>query len=471
MEIMFGVVAVSVVIVLGIFVFVLGYKKAPPDVAYIVTGRKSRVLIGESGFVCPFLERLDKIDLSMISIDVKTPDYVPNSEYIDVKVDAAVKVRVSDDPELRALAIKNFLNQGQDYIISQVVDVLQGNVREIIGTMCLSDMITDRKAFGERVKDNAVPDLKKMGLEIISFNIQGFEDRSGVIKNMGIDNVERIKKDAAIAASKAQKEIAIATSTDKKEANDIEVENKLIMARKVTEYDIEAANLKKQVEIQRAQADLAHQIETERQRKTLEIQTADANITKQEKEALRMAQVVEVNKQEFTATVNNQAEADRFKRQQEAEADLFEKTKVYEAIKLEAAARLDVKQKEAAGIKAIGEAEAEAATSMGIATATSIEKKAVAMAKYDKSGQLEMLYNVLPKIASAIAEPLNNTEKIIMYGEDGIGKFIQQMTKTISQTIEGVSEGSGIDINGALSKFNKNLTEDKEDGISIVDTD
>lgn len=109
------------------------------------------------------LERLDKLSLKMFSVDVKTTDYVPNAEYINVKVDATVKIRIGQTEEMMSLASKFFLNEGEQMIISRVKDTLE-------------EMVTDRKAFGERVQENAIPDLQKMGLEMISFNVQSFSD-------------------------------------------------------------------------------------------------------------------------------------------------------------------------------------------------------------------------------------------------------------------------------------------------------
>ena len=166
MEIIIGVVVVLIVIAL------IGYVKAPPDTAYMISGfRKPRILIGKAGVRIPFLERLDKLSLKMFSVDVKTTDYVPNAEYINVKVDATVKIRIGQSEEMMALASKFFLNEKEDMIIRRVQDTLEGNMREIVGQMRLEEMVTDRKAFGERVQENAIPDLQKMGLEMISFCI------------------------------------------------------------------------------------------------------------------------------------------------------------------------------------------------------------------------------------------------------------------------------------------------------------
>lgn len=151
MEIFIG---IGALIVLIIIIVCIGYVKAPPDTAYMISGfRKPRILIGKAGIRVPFLERLDKLSLKMFSVDVKTTDYVPNAEYINVKVDATVKIRIGQSEEMMSLASRFFLNESEDMIIRRVQDTLEGNMREIVGQMKLEEMVTDRKAFGERVQE------------------------------------------------------------------------------------------------------------------------------------------------------------------------------------------------------------------------------------------------------------------------------------------------------------------------------
>ncbi|MEE0264745.1 MAG: flotillin family protein, partial [Acutalibacteraceae bacterium] len=192
------IIGIAVAVVVIILILLLGYVKSPPDTAYIISGfRKSRILIGRAGIRIPILERLDKLSLKMFSVDVKTTDYVPNAEYINVKVDATVKIRIGQSEEMMTLASKFFLNEGEEMIIRRVQDTLEGNMREIVGQMKLEEMVIDRKAFSDRVQENAVPDLQKMGLEMISFNVQSFADQNNVIEDLGIDNIAQIKKGAA----------------------------------------------------------------------------------------------------------------------------------------------------------------------------------------------------------------------------------------------------------------------------------
>ena len=137
------VIGVGVVVAAIVALFASGYVKSPPDTAYIISGfRKPRILIGKAGFRIPFLERLDKLSLKMFSVDVKTTDFVPNAEYINVKVDATVKIRIGQSEEMMTLASKFFLNEGEDMIIRRVQDTLEGNMREIVGQMKLEEMVS-----------------------------------------------------------------------------------------------------------------------------------------------------------------------------------------------------------------------------------------------------------------------------------------------------------------------------------------
>ena len=128
--------------------------------AYIISGvkKKSKVVIGKASIRIPFFERLDKLNLRLIPIDVKTSNAVPTADYININVD----VKISNDPEKLRLAAENFLNKNTEYIASVAREVLEGNVREIVGKMRLEEMVSDRQKFANLVKENAEPDLAAM---------------------------------------------------------------------------------------------------------------------------------------------------------------------------------------------------------------------------------------------------------------------------------------------------------------------
>ena len=132
----------GVAVLVLIIIFASGYVKSPPDQAYIISGLKkdSRILVGRAGIKIPFFERLDRLYLGQMTVDIKTEQSVPTNDFINVNVDAVAKVRIANSAEGIKLAAKNFLNMRPDRIAAELQDSLQGNMREIIGTLSLKDI-------------------------------------------------------------------------------------------------------------------------------------------------------------------------------------------------------------------------------------------------------------------------------------------------------------------------------------------
>lgn len=272
-----------IVVVLAIIVIMaIGYVKAPPNVAFIISGFKKepRVLIGKAGIKIPFLERKDILIVKQISIDIKTNGYIPTQDFIGVDIDAVAKIRVKTDKEGIALAMKNFLNMREEQIINALTDSLQGNMREIIGTVKLKELCTDRKKFGDEVQEKAQKDMNALGIEIISCNIQKIEDEKGLIVALGQDNMSQIQKDAAIAKAQADRDVAIAEAEAAKAANEAKVASETDIAMRRNDLAIKEAELKKISDAKKAEADAAYEIEKEVQRKTVEVASAEANIAR-----------------------------------------------------------------------------------------------------------------------------------------------------------------------------------------------
>lgn len=474
-----GIIVAVVVLVILLFM-AIGYVKAPPDMAYIISGvkKKSKVVIGKASIRIPFFERLDKLNLRLIPIDVKTSNAVPTADYININVDATVNVKISNNPEKLRLAAENFLNKNTEYIAGVAREVLEGNVREIVGKMKLEEMVSDRQKFANLVKENAEPDLAAMGLDIISFNVQNFVDGNEVIENLGIDNIVKIKKAAAIARAESERDIKVAQASADKESNDAAVAAQTEIAKKQNELAIKKSELQMEADTKKAMADAAYDIQKEELRKTIEVATANADIAKQERE-------IELKQKEVAVTEQSlEAEAQLYQRQKEAEARQFEAQRQAEAQKAEAEAMRYAKEQEAAGIRAVGEAEASAIQAKGIAEAEAMEKKAEAYAKYNKAAVAEMMIKVLPDIAAKVAEPLGQIDKITIIGggdgENGVGKVAGNVPVVMAKVFESMKEATGIDLSEIINadsydaKVNRNVNVTGLDGVNLVvnaDTD
>ena len=113
---------VAVAILVLVILLFISYVKAPPSAAFIISGlsREPRVLIGSGGFRIPFFERLDRVYLGQITVDIKTEESVPTTDFINVDVDAVAKIRVMPTNEGTRLAAKNFLNMMPNEIAEQL---------------------------------------------------------------------------------------------------------------------------------------------------------------------------------------------------------------------------------------------------------------------------------------------------------------------------------------------------------------
>ena len=484
----------AVVVAAIIFIIVLiksCWKVAGTNEVLIVSGMgKVKRKTGGGIFVIPLLQRVQKMTLENIQVDFTSRNEIPTKDAIHVLVDAVANMAISKDPERQAIAASKFAGYDIRQIREIVIPILEGNIREIISQTNFEDLIRgDKKAFSELVMENVTPNLADLGIDLTTFNIQNFNDKNGVIRDLGIENIEKIKKEAQIAAAKAKSEVAIAQATADKEANDAKVAAATEIAQKQNEFAIKKAELQKEADIKQAEADAAKQIEAEKQRKTREIAEANANIARQEKAIELQEREVAIKERTLEAEIKKTAEAKKYAEQQEAdaklyavqkaaEADLFERQRQAEAAKIEAEkkaeadlalakAEADAQKALAEALKAQGEAEAAAAQAKGLAEAEAIRakaeaeaegllKKAEAMERYGDAAKqdmqleaLKVLYTQLPAIAEAVGKGYNGAE-IHLIGNDS-GQLAGNMMSNITQIVEGFKGSTGVDPMSVIS--------------------
>ena len=446
--------AILFVLAAVIFLVAAGYLKAPPDTAYIISGLgKKRILIGKAGWRMPFFTRLDKLPLGVMQVDVKTSEAVPTNEFINVTVDGVANIKISSDPELLKRAAEALLGKSRQEMVTLVTQVLEGNMREIVGSVGLKEMVQDRQGVAKKITENVVPDMEKLGIEVVNFNIQNFKDAAGTIENMGIDNVEQIRKNAQIAKANAQRDIAIATSQAQQEANAVKVEAEKKIAEQDAALAIQQAEMKVRADTKRAEADAAYSIQQENQRTTIEIAKTNADIARREKEAELKEKEIAIKERELDAEIKKQADALKYQSERRAEAELIKRQREADARAYEAIKEAEAKKAEADALRYAMEQEAEGIRAKGIAEAEAIEKKAEAQKKMGEASVLEMYLTALPEVVKNAAAPLAQTDKIVMYGDGNSTKLVGDVMTSTSQIMEGMKETTGVDLGALLAGF------------------
>ena len=459
----------------------LCYKKAPPTQAIVVTGfglSRPKVVCGRGVFVLPIVQRADRLNMRLLKIDVKTPETgVKTKEGVSLWLDSVVTVQVYSenstvsDEEVRNAgyddirtyinsrqqsAISNFLGMDEAHINEKINDVLQGNLREIVSEMTVDQILTNRKQMAVSVVENARPDLAKMGLEVVTFNVQDVKDavdamghNHGVIEAIGVEQEELVKKRASIAKAEAERDVSCAKAAAAMAANEKEIEAQTAIAQRNNELELAKSKLKAEADKAAADANAAGMIQTNLRAKEVKESEADAEIARQKKMVDLAAQEAEVQQRKLDAEVRKQADAELYRRQKEAEAQKYE----------------------AEGIALVGKAEAEAIRQKGLAEAEAMKQKAEAYKQYNDAAVAEMMIKVLPEIARSVAQPLSSIDKVSIIGGDasGVSGVSGNVPVLMAQTMEAMKEATGIDMrdivraNSIEAKTDRNITIKTED--------
>lgn len=479
-------IGIGIIAVLFVIFIAMSYVKCPPDMVYLISGvrKEAKVVTGKATLRIPFLERIDRIPLKLIQIDVKTNN-VPTNDFINVDVDAVANVRISTKPELIRVAAKHFLNQNTSEISNNVQQILEGNMREIIGQMQLVDLVNNKQLFSQKIQENAMDDIEKLGLEIVNLNVQNCTDDNDAIVNLGVDNLVKIQKDAKIAKAKAEKEIKIAEAQADEEGAKARAEADAKIAEQNKELQLKKAQYKIEQDNKKAEADAAYGIQQAQQMKTVNETQVAAEVAKAEKMTELKEREVALKEKELDALVRKQADAEKYAaevkaeaekivRKQQAEADLIEAENMAQARIAEAKAKKEADELEAQGIrakleaeaagkKAILEAEAAGIKAKALAEAEGIEKKAMAQAKMKDASIIEMICQALPQIAKEVSTPLSNIDSITMYGDQS-SKLIESGTQNIDKILKVAEDSLGLDLKSMITGFaaSKALSKNKE---------
>lgn len=472
---MFTLIIIGAILLFLIFFISISYVKCPPDMVYLISGlrKEPRVIIGKATIRIPFFERVDKLTLELIQIDVRT-SRVPTADFINVDVDAVANVRIPKNDKLIQVAAQHFLNQSPDYIARNVQQVLEGNMREIIGQLNLVDLVNNKQIFSQKIQENAKDDINNIGLEIVNLNVQSCTDENNAINDLGIDNLAKIQKNAKIAKAESERDVQIAQAKAQEEGNKARTEAEAKMAEQNKDLEIQKYNFQIEQDKKKAEADTVYEIEKAERQKFVNENTVIAEIAKKEKETELKEKEVALKEKQLDADVKKQADADKYKKQVEAEAnklaeiekaeaEVEKAKKEAEARKIKAEAEKEAAILEAEGIKAkliaeakgkqaVLEAEAEGIKAKGLAEAEGIKAKAEAQAKMESASVIEMICGVLPGIAKEVSAPLSNIESITMYG-DKTTELMSENTQKIDKILNVAKDSLGLDLKSMIAGF------------------
>ena len=440
-------------------------KVAGPNEAIIRSGGGSqpKVTVGGRVIVIPFFFKAQAISLEVMTLPVETVK-VYTKEGVAVTVDGVAQVKVARAEEAIRTAAQQFIGKRQTEIAQVALQTLEGAQRAILGTMTVEAIYQDRESFAESVSEVAGPHMANMGLEIVSFTIRDIRDDQGYLDALGRRRTAEVTRDAEIGEAEAERDAAIrraeaardaaiveAQANREKEQARYEADTRIAEAER--DFSVQKARYEQETNARRAEAELAYALQEAVTQQDIREQELQVEVVERTKQIEVEQQEIARRERELEAGVKRPAEAERYRLETIAAG---EKSRVVAEAEAAAEAITLNGNGEADAIRARGEADADAIRAKGLAEAEAMRTKADAWKEYGQAAVIDTLLESLPEVAAAVAQPLGQTDRIVMISGDnsvGASKLTGDVTNVVSQLPDLVESLTGIDILGTLKNL------------------
>lgn len=432
--------------ILFIGILASNYRKAGPDEAIIKFGSGGiKPIVGGATFVIPVLQRYDRISLELISIDVKVQNAY-SREGIPVNIDAVANVKINSEDAALRRAVERFLGKDKEEIKRTIQETLEGQLRDIIGTLTVPQLYKERDEFVGLILEQTGKELDKIGVQIDIINIQTISDTKNYLENLGRREAARVLAVAEIGEAEANRDSVKQSAIANKEGQVEKAgqEKEIFEAQKIrdvakAQYDGETLKARAFADQEGPMADaqarqnvIREQVKVKEEEQLAEQRVENARIIKEE------------NK--YKADVVVPASADKQRQIEIA-------TGKAEAIKLEASANAEA-------VKKVGQAEADVIRAKALAEAEGIEKKAEAWKRFGSSANLMNVLKTQQMISEDFASAAANMkmDNVVWIGgneqsNSGLSNALNTLPAAIVKMNEQLKAMTGIDLEESLKKL------------------
>ncbi len=473
-------VVIGVLIVLAM-VFWSRYKTVSPDEAMLVTGsflgrknvstddsgRSIKIVRGGGAFILPVFQKQQRISLLSHKLDVTTPE-VYTEQGVPILVDGVAIIKIGSSVEDVATAAEQFLGKPTQELRAEAQEVLEGHLRAILGTMTVEEVYKNRDRFAQEVQAVAAKDLKKMGLQVVSFTIKDVRDKEGYLDALGRPRIAAVKRDAEVAEAEAMRDARVKKAVADEEGMKAELLRDTNVAEAEKEKELKVASFKKEQDLVKAEADQAYAIQEARSQQEVTEEQMKVDLVRKNLEIELEEKEIQRRERQYDAEVKKKADADRYAVEQGAEGNKTRQMREADAqqYRIEASAKAEAEQKRLEGLaiadaeRAKGTAQAEVIKLQGLAEAEAKEKLAEAFEKYGQAAIIDILSKMLPEFAGRIAEPMKHIDKLTVVDSgsgDGAARVSNYVTSLMAQSGEMLKNVAGVDleklIRGVAEKY------------------
>ncbi|MBI4818588.1 MAG: flotillin family protein [Deltaproteobacteria bacterium] len=173
-----------------------------------------RLIKGGRGIRVPLLERVDKLDLTNMVIDV-TAKAAYTKAGVPLTVQGSANVKIAGHEPLLNNAIERFVGKPRAEVMQVAKATLEGTLRGVLATMTPEQVSGDRIMFAEKLVQQVEHDMTSLGLVVDTLKIQNVHDEVGYLEAIGRKKNAEVLRRARIAEASARSDAVVRTAENK----------------------------------------------------------------------------------------------------------------------------------------------------------------------------------------------------------------------------------------------------------------
>ena len=183
-------------------IFLFAFIKVVPEGYHALVvrfGKYTRTIEPGINFVAPFIETIIKVDIREQVMDIPTQEAI-TLDNVSCMVDGVVRFKVID-PSSAIFKVQKY--------VSQISAKSQTALRDVIGSVTLDDLLSERTQIAEKIKGIVDSAAEAWGVDISAIEIQNIEIPADMKRAMAQQAEAERDRKARIIKAEGEKDAAV----------------------------------------------------------------------------------------------------------------------------------------------------------------------------------------------------------------------------------------------------------------------
>jgi flotillin len=203
-----------------------------------------RIVKGGRALRIPFLERVDRLDLTNMNIEVGVKGAFSRGG-IPLNIDGIANVKIAGVSPGLDNALQRLLGKPRQQVIKIAKETLEGYLRGVMASLTPEQVNEDTQAFERQLRDQAGEGFNTLGLTLDNLKIQAISDDQGYLTAVGRIRGAELDRDNRIAEAERRCESLVEQAEAKRRGELAKIQAELNILEAETDRRVQNADTKR----------------------------------------------------------------------------------------------------------------------------------------------------------------------------------------------------------------------------------